>query len=100
MEHEDLLWGKGFLGDHHPKALVDTMVYYIGLFFAIRVGEHRKIRHCPSQLRLFEPAGHIAYLVYTEDVSKTNQGGLLHRKRALCKCYQPQALFNPFVQVV
>ena len=87
LEHEDILWDKTLLGDHNPKALVDTMVYYIDLYFVIRGGEHRRIRHCPSQLRLCEPASHIAYLVFTEDVSKTNQGGLFTGRklqRKLC----------------
>ena len=43
--------------------------------------EHRCLRHNPSQIQLYEPPGQRAYLVYREDVSKTNQGGLTHQKQ-------------------
>ena len=38
------------------------------------------ITHHPAQLKLYESPGERAYLQYTEDISKTNQGGLKHRK--------------------
>ena len=81
IEQEDMLRKKGLLGDHSPQALLDTLVYYIGLYFAIRGGEHRQLRFKPSQLQLVEPANASPYLAFTEFVSKTNQGGLLHRKK-------------------
>ena len=48
--NEDLLWEKGLLGDHNPKVLLDTIHWAV---FAIRGGEHRRLRHDPSQLRFF-----------------------------------------------
>ena len=56
-------------------------VYYIGLYFAIRGGEHRQLRFKPSQLELVEPENASPYLIFTEFVSKTNQGGLVHHKK-------------------
>lgn len=50
MEEETILWEKGFLGDHNPQALIDTLMYYIVLCFAIHGGEHCKLRHNPSQI--------------------------------------------------
>ena len=81
LQMEDELWKRGLLGDHLAQVLLDTMVYYIGICFALRGGEdHRRLRHDPSQLILVEPIDGVAYLKYVPDVSKTNQGGLKHRK--------------------
>ena len=81
IEQEDMLWENGILGDHSPQALLNTLVYYIGLYFAIRGGEHRQLRFKPSQIELVEPDNASPYLIFTEFVSKTNQGGL-----PLCQC--------------
>ena len=64
------------------------MVFYIGLFFTLHSeAEHRNLRYKPSQIELIEPDNERAYLKYTEDVSKSNQGGLTSRKKNQNKWY-------------
>lgn len=77
---EEKLWEMGLLGDHSPQALLDTMIFYNGLYFALRSGrEHRQLRIRPCQIQLFEREGERAYLQYTEDISKNRPGGIKGR---------------------
>ena len=81
-EQEDCLWEKGLLGDQYPQQLLDTLIFYLGLCFALQSGmEHRRLRFYPSQLQVVEPKNGRSYIMYTEDVSKTNQGGITRRRR-------------------
>lgn len=81
IDEEKLMWEKNVLGSDSPSKLVNTLVYLIGLNFALRGGqEHRNLRWKNSQLQLMNAKDGKCFLRYTEDVSKNNQGGLKHRK--------------------
>ena len=57
---EERLWQMGSLGDHNPQALVDTILFYNGLYFALRSGgEHRQLRREPFQIQVCEPPGEV-----------------------------------------
>ena len=94
VEDENLLWELGLLGTTSPTVLLHTLVYMVGLYFALRSGsEHRRLRYVPAQIQLIEKPHSRPYLIYQEDISKTNQGGLHSRTKqpkevihyALCK---------------
>ena len=79
-DEEEMIWSKGFLGVSSPQSLLDTMVFYNGLYFALRSGkEHRQLRSHPCQITLIEHPGEKAYLKYVEDISKNRQGGIKGR---------------------
>ena len=68
-----------FLGEHSPQALSDTMLFLCGLAFAMRSGEeHRSLQLI--QLKLVEVSNGPSYLMYYENYSKNNSGGLNDRK--------------------
>ena len=84
-EEEELLWVKGVLGDETPQRLLDTMVFYNGLYFALRsCQEHRQLRRKPCQIEVVERPDTRPYLLYhiTEDASKNRPGGLKGRNTA------------------
>lgn len=97
-ELEEILWQQGLLGEDTPKQLSDTLLYMIGMHFALRAGaEHKNLRvGGDSQLRIKRDDNlKLWYLEYTEDFSKNNQGGLDHRKvqRKVVRAYQNEV--NP-----
>ena len=63
-------------------------LFYIDLCFALRSDNNPSQSHNPSQIQLVESVGSVPYLVFKEDVSKTNQSGLQHRK-----CEQKQVVY-------
>ncbi len=68
-QEEEQLWENQLLGDHSPQALLNTMVFMIGLYFALRSGdEHRNLRRNPCQIKIVERSGQRSYLQYTEDI--------------------------------
>ena len=81
-EEENSLWEKKLLGYHSPQTLLDTIVFYNGLFFALRSGqEHRQLRRSPCQIQVVKHPGEWPYLKYTEDISKNHPGGLKGKKK-------------------
>lgn len=82
IEEEEMLWQNKILGDHTPEALLNTIIYMNGVYFALRSGdEHRQLRHNPCQIQVVERTGERSYLKYTEDVSKNHPGGIKGRKQ-------------------
>ena len=76
---EDKLWNEGLLGMTSPQALLDTMIFMCRMYFALRSGkEHRDLQF--NQIELIEPTDATPYLVYTENISKNNEGGIAQRK--------------------
>ena len=61
------------------KSCLTPWFFYCGLYFALHSGqEHRHLQL--SQIELIEPEGESPYLVYTENFSKNNCGGLAQRR--------------------
>ena len=79
VEKKNILWEKGVLGEHDPQTLLDTLLFLCGIHFALRSGqEHRNLQL--SQFEIQSDKEGSECLIYTENVSKNNQGGLSHRK--------------------
>ena len=75
------MWKKGLLGDSTHESLLNTVIFYKGLYFTLRSGkEHRQLRYSPCQIQLIEQPGLRTYLQYTGDVSKNHPGGLRGQK--------------------
>ncbi len=81
-QEEEQLWENQLLGDHSPQALLNTMVFMIGLYFALRSGdEHRNLRRNPYQIKIVERSGQRSYLEYTEDSYIKKSSWRLKRKK-------------------
>ena len=85
------MWEHGFLGSENAELLRHTLVWVLGIQFALRAGqEHRNLRLENSQLSLQCDELGREFLQYTEDISKTNNGRLSHLriKRKVVRAYK------------
>ena len=54
LAEEERMWATGVLGSDNPTQLLNTLIYFIGLNFALRSEqEHRNLRHLNSQLSVY-----------------------------------------------
>ena len=80
-EMEKQLWTSKILGTENPRMLLRTVYFLSGKLFALRSrDEHRKFRVGPTAQIKVTGMGSKKKLVYSEDYSKNNSGGLLHSK--------------------
>ena len=96
LEEEEQLWSTGQLGMHTPQALLDTIFYLIGVSFGLRGGQkHRQLRWNTPQITVVAVSGERKHLLYVEDVSKNNCGGLKMRKVQPKQVIQHENLEKP-----
>ncbi len=79
LEQEDHMWKSRILGNDTPEKLVNTLLYLIGVHFALCVCDKYKNLKVGvySQLKIkIDPHTNHHYLEYVKNHSKNNQGGL------------------------
>ena len=74
-----MLWEKGYLGDSTLKVL-QRMCYLLGVHLGLRGGDEQRCLEYGKQLKL-QSTINGEVLILNEYGSKTNSGGLFHRKR-------------------
>ena len=83
VEAEEKMWRMGVLGESNPNQLRNTVMFLIGLSFALRGGEEQRNLRSPGynpQIVVKVYVSGKKFLEYTEDTKmKTNQGGLKHK---------------------
>ena len=73
-EEEDLLWQNGLLGEENQKMLLNTVIFYNDLYFALRSGqEHQQLRLNPCQIEVIRKPGETPFLQYIKMFQKTIQ---------------------------
>ena len=75
VEEEELMWQKGILGKSTAKILMNTICVYNGKMFGMPAAEHRIIR---TRDFLLDDE----FIQYTENSTKTRQGGLRDLKKS------------------
>jgi hypothetical protein len=75
---EENMWQAGLLGSDSPSTLLNTVIFLVGVHFALRGGDElRKLRHGDlSQIQFIVDLNGQRCLMYKEDVSKARQGGI------------------------
>ena len=68
-EEEELLWSKVQLGNETAECFLNSVYFYNGKLFRLRVKEHCQLRHINIPVKN-------NFIIFDESVSKTFHGGL------------------------
>ena len=108
IEEEDQLWKCKQLGSETLTPIINTLFYYNGLHFLIWE-EEVNIHTCTTlnthQFHIEQEPRGLRKIVYQEAKTKTNAGGLKHRKvQPVIKCHyenidQPEKCRQSFWQI-
>jgi hypothetical protein len=94
MEMEEQLWTDKILGTIDGDTLLKTAFFAIGINFGLRAGkEHRDLSI--KNFSFASDADGRQYVCYSQTISKTNQGGVAHRKVAPHSARAYENLQNP-----
>ena len=78
VAEENILWEKGILDFEDPNTLCNTVLFTVGLHFGSHGGqEHKNLRRYPKCQIEREYKDKEDCMVYHEEHSKNNQGGIL-----------------------
>lgn len=78
---EESMWKSGILSVDTPERLLYTLLYSLGVQFALRAGEEHKSLKIGKQLSLKTDVDNgDEYLQYVEHTTKNNQGGIAAMK--------------------
>ena len=91
-EDEDVLWKEGVLGYNSPRTLLNTVFFYVGLFFSLRGGQEQRdlswqnFKRVPADVEVYDSE---SYYECVEFVSKNNQHRFrdIHVKNKTVKAY-------------
>ncbi len=96
LSQENAMWNQGILGDTSPHTLLYSLMYLLGLQFALWAGEEHKSLKFGKQLFLdVDAESGSECLVYIEHTAKNNQGGLSAMKQTGKKLKAYPNLDNP-----
>ena len=93
IEQENSMWKSGVLGDDTPEKLVNTLLYLVGMHFALWAhNEYKALKvGAFSQLKIkVDPESQLWYLEYNEHRAKNHQCGIksLHHKNKIVKAFE------------
>ena len=80
VDEERILWNKGLLGRHNPGSLLDTMVFLLGKFFALRGRKERRSLKFKQFTLIRNEKGLPDKLCYNSFGEKNCEGRLKGRK--------------------
>ena len=74
---EEKMWATGMLGEFNPTQLMETVLYLLGINFALRGGYEHKVLRRPGfnpQIKVTQDSAGKDCLIFTADIKSITSG--------------------------